>query len=100
MPIYLRVNCQGILTRDQAGRVVYQDGSLFERYSDETFIQAYEREQRVSSHYISIVNDHDQDSPLNSDNEVLLIISSMTQMYIMIVITKTYLQFRDVGWRS
>jgi hypothetical protein len=91
---------QGILTRDQAGRVVYQDGSSIRRYSDETFIQAYEREQRVSSHYISIVNDHDQDSPLNSDNEVATDYQQYDSDVYYDSDYEDVFAIRDVGWRS
>src|SRR6202044_2434343 len=56
-----------ILARDNGGRIVYKDGTTIRRMANETYVQAYEREQRPKSHLITIASDSD-DSDLDSDD--------------------------------
>jgi hypothetical protein len=58
---------KGILTRDRAGRVIHSNGSAIRRVGDENFLQAYEREARPVTHFITIHNDSDTES--DSDDE-------------------------------
>jgi hypothetical protein len=58
---------KGILTRDRAGRVIHSNGSAIRRVGDENFLQAYEREARPVTHFITIRSDSDTES--DSDDE-------------------------------
>src|SRR6202790_4034349 len=63
---------KGILAKDFAGRIVYKDGSPIKRRPDETYIQAYEREQRgqyPQSHFVMIANDSDNEGYLSDTEE-------------------------------
>jgi len=61
---------RGLLTKDAGGRVVYKDGSPIRRVNGETFIQAYEREQRPQSHLVT-VNESSEKSDSDEDEEVV-----------------------------
>ena len=45
---------KGLLTKDGAGRIVNKDGTTIRRLNGETFVQAFEREQRPQAHLITI----------------------------------------------
>lgn len=64
---------QGILMRDNAGRIVKQDGSGIRRFGTETFVDAIERERRPQSqsHLITIdgeSSDNNDDTEYESDS--------------------------------
>jgi hypothetical protein len=88
-----------IFAKDQAGRIVYKDGSQVRRLRDETYIQAYEREQKPSSHLIMVADDSDLDSQLSeddSDEEGL----AYNQELFMDSGHEDVFAIHDVGWRS
>ncbi|KIM71157.1 hypothetical protein PILCRDRAFT_805321, partial [Piloderma croceum F 1598] len=61
---------RGLLTKDAGGRVVYKDGSPIRRVNGETFIQAYEREQKPQSHLVTVYESSDK-SDSDDDEEVV-----------------------------
>jgi hypothetical protein len=66
-PIIADMIQKNIFAKDHTDRLVYKDGTPIRRLSDETYVQAYEREQRPSSHFIMVAEDSEDDSGLNSD---------------------------------
>ena len=60
---------QGVLTRDNAGRVVKIDGSGIRRIGNENFVEAIAREGRPQSHLVTINNEYDIDSGTESDTD-------------------------------
>jgi hypothetical protein len=61
---------KGLLTKDNAGRVVHKDGSPIRRLNGETFVQAIEREERPQLHLITISDELlYYNSDAESDNE-------------------------------
>jgi hypothetical protein len=99
-PPILELIEQDILTRDSAGRVTYKDGSAIRRFSDETFMQAYEREQGPSSHFISIVEDSDIDSPLISEEEPITDYQQDESELFYESDYEDVFAIHDVGWKS
>jgi hypothetical protein len=61
---------KGMLVKDIAGRIIYPDGSAIRRLPNETYAQAYEREQRPKSHLITIANDQADDQDSTDDEGV------------------------------
>jgi len=60
---------QGVLTRDNAGRVVKKDGSGIRRIGTETFIEAIERERRPQSHLITVNEENSEISEYEDEQE-------------------------------
>jgi hypothetical protein len=59
-----------LLAKDSGGRIVHKDGSPIRRMSNETYVQAYERERPPQSHLIMVASDSDSDDEYGS-NEVI-----------------------------
>ena len=92
---------QGILAKDRMGRIVYQDGSSIRHMGDETFLQAYEREQRLSSHFVMIPDDSDTDSEFGGEDSD----SSLGDLYFDPEWSnysdhEDVFAVHDVGWKS
>jgi hypothetical protein len=92
-----------ILAKDSGGRIVYKDGSTIRRLANETYLQAYEREQREQrpkTHLITIANESD-DSDLDSDdNDEAFITHYLNATDSEESDQEDVFAIREVGWKS
>src|ERR1700733_2834092 len=92
-----------ILAKDSGGRIVYKDGSTIRRLANETYLQAYEceqREQRPKTHLITIANESD-DSDLDSDdNDEAFITHYLNATDSEDSDQEDVFAIREVGWKS
>ena len=58
---------KGLLVKDIAGRIIYPDGSAIRRMPNETYAQAFEREQAPKTHLITIADNQGYSSDSEDD---------------------------------